>query len=243
MSVSVVLRSAGDALNAYGRNPLFLLPALFLFLALALFRKISLVVLPQLQTTIANVLWTLVAALLLLAFVALASAALLALAADIARQRKPEFQGMFRAMRRFFVPLFGIFLVVRVASALLFFLALGAGDFVLDVLDWGNNAAFVAAFTVALLGFAGGLLFLAFAPAACVLYNQGIWASICTSVFVVRKHYGSLLVASAIVSLLVFLIGRFLPDLAAELVKSLVLLPLLALYLCFMLARLGGTKP
>lgn len=239
---SVFLRSALDTFNAYGRNPLLLVPALALFLALALFRKASLVVLPQLQTNVANVFWTLLASLLLLLVLALTFTPLLVLATDIAHSRAFSLSRTLAAMRRSTVSVFSILLIVRGASAFLLFLALGAGNVVRDVLDFGSNAAFFVALIITLLGFMCGLLFFAFAPAACVFYNQGIRASMRTSARLVHKHYGSLLLVSVLISLIVFLIGRFLPELASELVKSFVLMPLLALYLCFILGRLGGKR-
>jgi hypothetical protein len=236
MSRSAVIGSAADAFNAYGRNPVLLLPALALFLALALFRRASLVILPHLQTNLANVLWTFIAALLLLLLVALSLSLLLALAAEIARHKEPRMRDALRGMRSYFAQVFSILIIVRVTYALLLFAALGVGNFVRDVLELGNNLAFISAFSVILLGFAGGLLFFAFAPAACVFFNQSIWTSIRTSVSFVRANYLPILAASAIVSFLTFLNQSLLPELAAELLSTLVFLPLLALYLCLLLA-------
>lgn len=233
MSQKFLVRALYDAGSAYGKNPILLVSSLFLMSMMLFLRKGSQNILPHLQTNTSNVIWTITAALIILFILAISFSALLTISADIVRNRKPSLAHMWHGTRNRSISVFMILVLTTLASIAVFFLSLGAGNFSLNILNWSNTQAFIVATTFLVTGTLGGLLFLAFSTVISVISTVGPLSSICASARLVKRNYFSVLLASLILFSVTKFIQFIAPELLAELIYTLIVLPYLALFLSF----------
>ncbi len=233
MNTKALARAVRGAGNAYGKNPVLLVPALALFAIMVLLRELSQRILPYLQTNAANLAWTIGAALLQLALLAIAFSALLSLAVESVRNRRHSLTRTRFVVQQSAPALFILLLITLAATIAVFLLALGLGNLV-DV-RWGGEAAALVAALVYVSGMAGGVSFLAFSTIVCIAERKGAGASIRASAVIVKRNYGSVLLISALLLGIVSLVARFTPPLLQELIHTFIILPYLALFLVFFL--------
>ncbi len=227
--------TALEAAKAYGKNPLILLPALILMVGMFLMGRLSLYVLPFLQTNAANILWSILAIVLQLLILAVCFSALLSYAYTVVTSRSKGLSRMFLSVWKRTGLNFLLLLTTTLTLALLNVLAITVGKYLLAI---STTAALGAVMGVWVLGFVGGVIFLAFANILCVIHGTGFWTSIRESAHLVRRNYPFVLFISLLFFALIYMFDRFLPDLLAELIKTLVLLPYLSLFLVFFLKKI-----
>ena len=229
-----ILSIAQSTCREYGKNPQVLIPSLALILAMLLVHELSRLILPYLQTTASNVIWSLMATLLQLVILAYCFSALLTLSKNIAQKKLNSFTEVLTISGKRTPTMFSLLVFTLIIFILLNTLALTAGKFALAF-----NASFALTTVIAIwiIGFFGGIIFLAFANVLCVIENLKFFASIRTSAHIVTKNYLIVSLLSIILFTIIYLIDRFISEFLAELIKSLILFPYLALFLVYFIKQ------
>ena len=217
------------------RSPLLYLPPLLLFLIMSAFNALA----PYLPSQLfASSLYPFLSSLLLLFIAAFPLAALLVAADDIVRKRKATLKHMVAAAYRRGVPNFIIMCIIALAYALLTQLALLVGK---SLLPLGTPLATFAVLLVLFTGLAAALIFLTFANVFCVIRFLPVIASMSQSIFFVRRNYLTILSLSIVFFVVNTLFEHFLPSLLAEILRSFLITPALALVLLRFFAYAHGS--
>lgn len=219
--ITLLAHTARDSV----RSPLLFFPSLLLFLLMAAFNALA----PYLPSQLfASQLYPFLSPLFLLFLAAFPLAALLTAADDIVSKRNVTLRHMTATAYQRGVPNFIILCIMALAYALLTQLALLVGK---SLIPLSTSLATLAVLLVLFTGLAAVLIFLTFANVFCVIRFSPVMRSIAKSIFFVRRNYFLILSLSMIFFVLNALFDLFLPPLLAELLRSILLTPYLALIL------------
>lgn len=217
---ALLVHAARDTIRA----PLLYLPLALLFLIMTAFNALVPFLPSQL---IASPLYPLLSPLLLLFIAAFPLAALLAAADDKVSKRKATLRHMAATAYCRGVPNFIIMCIIALAYALLTQLALLMGK---SLIPLNASLATLAVLLILFAGLTGVLIFLTFANIFCVICSFSVIRSVRQSILFVHKNY-LLVLSLSIVFFVVNALLDFLPPLLAELFRSFLLTPYLALVL------------
>lgn len=218
--LALLARAARDTV----RSPLLYLPSALLFLLMAAFNALAPSLPSQLFT---SPLYPFFSPLLLLFIAAFPLAALLAAADDVVSKRKLMLKRLTATALQRGMPNFILLCILALAYALLTQLALLLGK---SLIPLSASLATLAVLLILFAGLAGVLIFLTFANILCVIRSFSVMHSIRQSILFVRRNY-LLVLSLSIAFFIVNALLDFLPSLLAELLRSFLLTPFLALIL------------